>query len=242
MKGREVVWAARFKPRLSSSLVIAFNLFPSWAYHWPAWWERWGCLAISRCYPSLPLCSAAQSVWYVEVPWASLSFITRTWAGPGSLWMDVSFGLCFAVIHYKAMSGCIWGLGCLTLSFSWLSLCPFPCPRVAIQAYLVDDKPAEESSRAAQRKAGLWEDTGHNPTNEGMSISHRRGAGGGGWWQQTCPERFVGACLQSCSHSNAMGMLIISPILQKGKLRCMEINDLRQITQLENAIPGVKAS
>ena len=176
------MWAARFIPRLSGSLVIAFNPFPSWAYHWPAWWERWGCLAISRCYPSLPLCSAAQSVWYVEVPWASLSFITRTRVGPGSLLMDVSFCLCLTVIHSKAMSGCIWGLGCLTLSPD--SLCPFPCPRVAIQAYLVDDKPAEESTRAAQRKVGLWEDTGHNPTNKSMSILPRAlgaRAGGGGW-------------------------------------------------------------
>ena len=53
----------------------------------------------------------------------------------------------------------------------------------------------------------------------------------------------LGACLQSCSpHSNPMGMLIISPILQKGKLRCMEINDLHQITQLENTVPRVKGS
>lgn len=116
----------------------------------------------------------------MEVPWASLSFITRTRVGPGSLLMDVSFGFCLTVIHYKAMSGCSWGLGCLT--FSWLSLCPFPCPRVAIQAYLVDDKPAEESTRAAQRKVGLWEDTGHNPTNESMSILPQAlGARARGW-------------------------------------------------------------
>lgn len=59
--------------------------------------------------------------------------------------MDVSFGLCFAVIHYKAMSGCIWGLGCLTLSFSGSLSVLSHALGVAIQAYLVDDKPAEEN-------------------------------------------------------------------------------------------------
>lgn len=40
-------------------------------------------------------------------------------------------------------------------------------------------------------------------------------------------------------HSNPVGTLIIIPLLQMGKPRCREMT---QTTQLENAVPGVKAS
>lgn len=80
------------------------------------------------------------------------------------------------------------------LSVSPDSLCPFPCPRVAIQAYLVDDKPAQESTRAAQRKVGLWEDTGHNPTNESMSILPQGRGVGDGHSKHALSTSWVPAC------------------------------------------------
>lgn len=241
MRGREVMWAARFKPRLSGSLVIAFNPFPSWAYHWPARWERWGCLAISRCYPSLPLCSTVQSVWYVEVPWASLSFITRTRVGPGSLLMDVSFGLCLTVIHSKAMSGCSWGLGCLTLSPDSLSVLSHALGWQSKPTLWMTSQPRNPlelrrgkldsgKTQATIRLMRVWASS-HGHWGPGPGVGDGDSKHGDGDSKHALSTHFVGACLQSCSpHSNPMGMLIISPILQQGKLRCMD------------AVPGVKAS
>lgn len=167
--------------------------------------------------------------------------------------MDVSFILCLAVTHQKALSGWGWGPGHL----SWtvhslgpdprpactLTLCPFSCPRV-FQAHHVDDKPAEESTRAAQKEFGLWEDTGQSPANEGKRSMHKhrgpgQGQGAGGWWQQTCTERFMGVRLDSFPpQSNPVGMLIFVPILHMGKLRCRERNDLYHVIQLENGSTG----
>lgn len=160
----------------------------------------------------------------------------------------MSFILCLTVTHSKAVSGRGWGLGHLSWMAHFLgsdsrpactlTLCPFSCPRV-FQVHHVDDKPAEELTRIAQKEVGIWEDTGQNPADEGIKehppIGTRAQAGGRGWPQQTCTEHFMGVGLNSFPpHSNPVAMLILIPILQMGKLRCREINDLHQVIQLEN--------
>lgn len=100
----------------------------------------------------------------------SRSYIIRTWVDG----IGVSHGWCIP-----------WDLT-PDLPLPSHSLCPFLYPRVAIQAHLVDDKSAEESTRTAQRKVGLGEDTDQNPTRESMTSIFPQApgprAGGGGWW------------------------------------------------------------
>ena len=152
---------------------------------------------------------------------------------------------CLTVIHYKAMSGCSWGLGCLTVSPDSLS--------VLSHALGWQSKPTlwmtSQPRNPLELRRGKLDSGKTQATIRLMRVwasCHRHwgpGPGVGDGRSKHALSTSLGACLQSCSpHSNPMGMLIISPVLQKGKLRCMEINDLHQITQLENTVPRVKGS